>query len=361
MPLIALRKSTIFKFIHRDEPEIELATEVTETTAMVLLPVSRLAKQGARKTQNQETHDKHALTGARVRRSNFSDLLIQRLPPYSSRHVNNFSHFRLNATQLNNLNLSYVVRFATENAYVIQDGFIETGRLTIRTYFKHLSGEQELNFFVFQSVCDVERSDKIAISNLAFINDVIKRFIEKYPELNAQLLIPLNQSRESKRHSILVEVSIQRAKIKQITLHNSQSKWGGVVYPNCLNDLHADRVRKRYYEKQDDSISCGFFVYFYIKSILEHRSAVHLPEIYVTLKALVSNPSLLKDTLNENFAITKPDARKITELGVALPWEKKALEDALDEANFEKLKALSLDFPEEDDVEENTHESNLNP
>lgn len=171
-----------------------------------------------------------------------------------------FSHFRLNPTQLNNLNLSYLVSCAAENQYDINDGFVETGSLNIRTYFKHLA-IGELDFFVFQAVCD-KQTDKT--NNLAFINDVIEKFKDEHPDLNklnAKLLIPLNQSRLGKRHSVLVEITLG-TKIEEITLHNSQSKWSSFAYPNCLNDLRAERINNSYYQMQKDDISCGFLFIF---------------------------------------------------------------------------------------------------
>lgn len=261
------------------------------------------------------------------------------------------SHLRLNPTQLNNLNLSHLISFAVENQYNIENGFVDTGNINIKTYFKHLTKDQQLDFFVFQAVCDVERSDKIQINNnnLAFINDVIKGFKKKYPKSNGKLLIPLNQSRGSKRHSVLVEVTLGE-KIEEITLHNSQSKWGELFYPNCLNDLSDVRINKQCYQMQKDDISCGFFVHFYIKSILKNKNSNQLNEIYVTLKALISNPSLLEDILNENFVKIYPDARKITASGANLPWDE-ALMKELDKSNFKKLGTLNVDFPGEDDYE----------
>lgn len=264
----------------------------------------------------------------------------------TSRPNKDFVHLRLNPTQLNNLNLSYLVRFTTENNYTMEEDFVDTGNLNIRTYFKHLTKDHALDFFVFQAVCDVESQTKVNRNNLAFINDVIKRFKEKYPQLNATLLFPLNLSRINKRHSVLLEIIKQGTKITEITLHNSQSKWTSFYYPNCLKDLGVARIKNRHYQMQKDDISCGFFVHFYIKSILENKNSSQLNSIFVTLKVLVSNSSLLEDTLNENFVKKYPDARKITASGEALSWEKIALEAELDETFYQTLSALDLDFLE---------------
>ncbi|WP_342146715.1 hypothetical protein [Rickettsiella endosymbiont of Aleochara curtula] len=254
--------------------------------------------------------------------------------------------FRLNPTQLNNLNLSYLARFAAKKHYHINDGFVDTGDLKIRTHFKHLAKDHELDFIVFQAVCDVARPNELKINDLAYINDVIRSFKEKYPELEGKLLIPLNQSRVGKRHSVLVEVRMLEKQIKEVILHNSQSKWGNLIYPNCLNDLNAVCINSKHYQMQKDDISCGFFVHFYIESILENKESSQLKNIYVTLQTLVSNPTLLEDTLNKNFVEKYPDARKITASGEALSWEKAALETELDEEEYQKTKARDIEFPE---------------
>ncbi|WP_171910086.1 hypothetical protein, partial [Rickettsiella grylli] len=269
-----------------------------------------------------------------------------------TRPSNDFRHFRLNATQLNNLNLSYLIRFATENQYVIQEGVIKTGNRNISTHYKQLSKNNKNTFVIFQAVSDVKSST--TLNNLAYINQVIQRFKEENPELNAILLLPFNQSRFGKRHSVLVEVLLRKTELIKITLHNSQSKWASISYPNCLNDLkqtlQIKGIQQFNYGKQNDTISCGFFVHRYIQSILENKNANRLVDVYVTLKARESNPTLIEDTLNENVLKKYPDARKITESGSPLPWVENDLEQALNKACYQTLNDLKIDF--DDNLEE---------
>lgn len=268
--------------------------------------------------------------------------------PSISQQIKSVSNLRLNPTQLNNLILSYITRFVVENNYHIEEGFVDTGSLGIRTYFKQLTKPQTLDFFVFQAACDLQQSN--IKNNLGFINDIIIAFKEKFPELKAKLLIPLNQSRLDKRHSVLVEIDLLGEKIK-INQHNSQAKWKNFnfVYPNCLNDLkysfQIDRINLCYYQKQEDDISCGFFVYFYIKSILKNGNSSELKNIFVTLMTLVSNPTLLENTLNENFEKKYFHARRVTASGAALSWQETILKTELNKNKYQELIAINTDFP----------------
>lgn len=264
----------------------------------------------------------------------------------------------LNSTQLNNLILSYLVRFAAENDYPIEEGFVDTGKFNIRTHFKQLAKHQELAIFVFQAVSDDKRPNEE--NNLAYINDIIKVFFKKKYPINAKLLIPLNQSRLEKRHSVLVEINFLEK--TEIIEHNSQSKWKNLnfLYPNCLNDLKGsmpiESVRRCYYQKQQDNVSCGFFVYSYIQSVLSNGNSSQLKNIYVTLLTLIDHPTLLEDTLNENFVKKYSNARKITASGAALSWQKSSFDKEIDKTSYQELHALNLDFPE--DFQENTEETN---
>ncbi len=75
-----------------------------------------------------------------------------------------------------------------------------------------------------------------------------------------------------------------------------------------------------------------------------------MPDIFVTLKALHSNPMLLNNLLNENLLKQYSDARKITELGYPLPWLKKDLKEVLNKTFNQKLNGLTIDF--EDNIDE---------
>ncbi len=112
-------------------------------------------------------------------------------------------------------------------------------------------------------------------------------------------------------------------------------------------------VKHQYYGKQKDAVSCGFFVYSYIKSILTIGNASELNRINVTLLTLISNPFLLEDTINGNFSVVKPDARKITETGNPISWEKASWMHELSEDYMQILQDLDsyLDANEEDEEE----------
>jgi Ankyrin repeat len=247
-------------------------------------------------------------------------------------------NFRLNPTQLNNLILSYAEGPAAKD-YRIDEGMIETTRkYKIETHYKKLSKENQLPLFIFQTVCDSKDGD-INVP-LAFINDVIQTFFKAHARENVRLLLPMAQCRFQlgiqKKHYVLVEITPEK-----ITLHNSQSRLSTVGYLNCLNDLKLGKVIACNYNQQKDGISCGFFVYSYIKSILQTGNSNQLADIFVNLEVMVSNPSLLEDSLNVNLVQMKSDARKIKESGEALPWKKELLERVLAKNYQEKLDQLS--------------------
>jgi len=252
--------------------------------------------------------------------------------------------FRLNTTQLNNLILSYAEGPAAKH-YRIDEGMIETTRkYKIETHYKKLSKENQLPLFIFQAVCDSKEGDVNV--PLAFINDVIEALFKAHARETVQVLLPMVQCRLrlgiSKKHYVLVEITPEK-----ITLHNSQSLFSTVGYPNCLNDLKLGKVIACNYNKQKDAISCGFFVYIYITSILQTGNSNQLADIFVNLKTMILNPSLLEDVLNVNLVQMKSDARKIKASGEMLPWKKELLEEVLDKNYEEKLEQLSqaMNYP----------------
>lgn len=104
--------------------------------------------------------------------------------PYSS---------RLNPTQLNNLNLSYIGGMLVKNEdYTIDEGF-NNERI------KKVSNK-ETSFFVFQAAADSK--NKRQRKNLLYINDVIQQFEQYTPdrEQKMTLLIPLMQCQFWKKH-----------------------------------------------------------------------------------------------------------------------------------------------------------------
>ncbi|MEN0119658.1 MAG: hypothetical protein AAGB33_00040 [Cellulomonas sp.] len=252
---------------------------------------------------------------------------------------------RLNPTLLENLLLSYLEGPASKN-YQIAEGFIQViGTYHIRAYYKKLYQANRVPIFVFQVASDSKNKDQS--KNLPFINDVITGYVKQNPEHDAKLLIPLAQCRSQfgikKQHYILVEVDCYKGKIDIIS-HNSRSVRSTLLYPNCLNNLKPFSIKNNCYNQQTDNISCGLYVYNYVKSILESGNASKLPTLVVTLNVMISNPSFLEDLLNANFLQMKPDARKIRDYGENFPWEKTLLEEVLHKDYEKKLDDLSRDF-----------------
>lgn len=211
---------------------------------------------------------------------------------------------RLNPTQLNNLNLSHMVENFTD--YTLEDEIIKKASI------------EKTSIYVFQAVSDIKNPKKR--QNLAYVNDIIQKFKPNNSDQKITLLIPLMQSRLWKGHCVLVEVTIAEGK-KEINIHDSQSWWRNIFYPNCLKDLNKQGYQVEYtsYGRQKDNYSCVYFVYNYIKEILK-TSSEGLKNIFVSLDALKGEDPIGK-LIQGNFQQKYPDVREI-ESGELIPWEK---------------------------------------
>jgi|GEM_PF-6213043 ankyrin repeat protein len=264
------------------------------------------------------------------------------------------SDFQLNPTQLNNLLLSYMEGpAAKKDDYRVDEGMIKTTRqYTVTTHYKKLSKENQPLLYIFEVVRDSKNGRE---ANLAFINDVVLAFFKEHGRKNGTLLFPMAQSRwqlaKKKKHYVLVEITPEK-----IMLHNSQSLLSTKFYLNCLNDLKLGEVIARNYDQQQDSFSCGFFVYNYIVSILKTGNSDQLATIRVTLNNMVSNPDFLKELLNANLEQMKSDARKIEASGDSLPWEKKSLEKVLTK-NYANPLFETMNYREEAQAADNNSEA----
>ncbi len=254
---------------------------------------------------------------------------------------------RLNSTQLNNLNLSYLEGvFAKNKDYTIDEGFKDE---TV----KKISNNGIL-FFVFQAVADSKNSRQR--KNLLYINDVIRQFEKNnlYAQQKTTLLIPLMQCRLWKKHCVLVEVTIEQGQ-KKINIHDSQSWWRNLFYPNCLNDLKKDGYQIRYnnYAKQADNFSCTYFVYHYIKEILTKTVSEGLKNNFVSLSTL-KEVDPIGHLIQKNFKQKYPNVGAI-ESGEFIPWQKAELENYFNISKPQILNNQILgDFEILDDSEANT-------
>lgn len=232
---------------------------------------------------------------------------------------------RLNPTQLNNLNLSYIEGvFAKNEVYTIEEGLVnvEANLNQSIEFQKVLKGE--ISNFVFQAVADSKNSQQR--NNLLYINDVIRQFEQNSfdPQQKTTLLIPLMQCRLWKKHCVLVEITIEKGQ-KKINIHDSQSWWRNLFYPNCLNALKKDgyQIRYNHYAKQADNFSCTYFVYHYIKEILINSVNEGLKNIFVSLNMLKEKDPI-GQLIHDNFKQKYPNIREI-ESGECIPWQKLAL------------------------------------
>lgn len=254
---------------------------------------------------------------------------------------------RLNPTLLENLLLSYIEGPGSKG-YKVDEGSVEVlGQYKTHTGYKKLSQADKLPIFAFQVTRDSKKNDQT--KNLPFINDVVIAFLNKNPQENAKLLMPMAQCRtqlgKNKQHYVLVEITINGVN-KEIVIHNSQSKWSTIGYLNCLNDLDDFKFKEHNkYGQQKDNFSCGLFVYRYIKAILESGNAEQLKGI----KASLADPCLnLDKIINDDFSVMNNnfEMRKITG-SENVPWERKELEKFLDKQYAENLNNLDqeIDFP----------------
>lgn len=225
---------------------------------------------------------------------------------------------RTNSAQLNNLNFSYMEGVLAIQAYNIEGG---SNKPEVATEYKKVS-KDETTTYVFQTASDAQTSEKR--ENLEYINDVIQQFGQENPD-GCKLLIPLMQSRLWKDHCVLVEVTITKDK-KQIHIHDSQSWWRNIFYPNCLKDLKGFQVEYTSYAKQKDNYSCAYFVYQFIQKILgnivkEPIKAVLKNSKFDSLDTLKNEAPNEEDPIgkliNDNF--TYPNTRKIAS-GETIPW-----------------------------------------
>lgn len=222
---------------------------------------------------------------------------------------------RLNPTQLNNLILSYMLGAFTEaKGYTIQDEKIVSNKLEVS--YQKIFKKNETPIIVFHAASDTKKPRQ----NLAYVNDVIQQFEQNNPEQKTTLLIPLMQSRLWKGHCVLVEVTLAEGK-KEINIHDSQSWWRNLFYPNCLKNLKKQGYQVEYtnYGKQKDNYSCVYFAYNYIQKILK-KSKEGLKTLFVSLDALKGEDPIGK-LIQKNFQQKYPNIRKI-ESGEFIPWEK---------------------------------------
>lgn len=217
---------------------------------------------------------------------------------------------RLNSTQLNNLNLSHMVGNYTD--CTLEDEIMKKASI------------DGTSIFVFQAVSDTKNLQKR--QNLAYVNDVIQKFEQNNPSKKTTLLIPLMQSRFWKEHCVLVEVTIAEGK-KEINIHDSQSWWRNLFYPNSLKDLKKLGYQVEYtnYGKQKDNYSCVFYVHQFIQKILGNNVEKPIKEIlrnnqFDSLNTLEGEDPIGK-LIYKNFKLKYSAVRNI-QSGENIPWEK---------------------------------------
>ncbi|MGC1854107.1 MAG: hypothetical protein WA659_01850 [Candidatus Aquirickettsiella sp.] len=243
---------------------------------------------------------------------------------------------RLSQLTLNNLNLSYITGLEVDKNYIVKDGSIKNGS---GISFKEISKGGEDPTFVCQAVCDVKKYAKYV--GTAFINNVIQGLGQANASINEQQkktwLIPLMQARFWKKHCVLVEVTIEKGE-KKINIHDSQSWWRNLFYPNCLKDLKRQGYRVKYihHAKQSDNYSCVYFVYHYIKEILTNPISARLESIHVSLSELKGkNP--IEKLIGNNFRKKYPEINVETiQSNDVFPWEKKTLKDQLSKDDYKQ-------------------------
>lgn len=175
---------------------------------------------------------------------------------------------RLNPTQLDNLNLSFIESSKVKReGHLIEDGSVMENEEVISEYQK--ISKDGTSYYVFKAASDIK--NKRNRENIDYINNVLNEFTPDNLEQKITMLIPLMQSRLWKKHCVLVEITIENGE-KKIIVHDSRAWWRNLFYPNCLNDLKKQGYQVKYtnYAKQKDSYSCTYFVYQFIKKILEN-------------------------------------------------------------------------------------------
>lgn len=244
---------------------------------------------------------------------------------------------RLNAAQLNNLIISYIEGGLN---YTV-DGSIKVNNakniLEIVTEYKKIS-KDETATYLFQAVSDAQKMQQR--KNLAYINDVIEQFEQKNPG-DCKMLLPLMQSRLWKKHCVLVEVTIKKGE-KKIKIHDAQSWWRNIFYPNCLTKLKGCQVEYTSYAKQKDNYSCVYFVYQFIKKILGNNLKEPIEQLFRksqfdSLNTLdEKHPDPIGKLIHNNFNKSCFNIREI-ESGETIPWEKEAFKKYLNKEHFQGL------------------------
>lgn len=133
-------------------------------------------------------------------------------------------------------------------------------------------------FTIFQVVKDSANQDNE--SGLAFLGDVLDEFRKNFPDDKSTLLFPTRQCRgwiklpvliAKREHIALVEINASSS-----TTHDSQSKWLSILYPDKLNELATKlKLTNTYipYNMQQGNFECGYFVYSYIRQILDYGNS----------------------------------------------------------------------------------------
>lgn len=129
-------------------------------------------------------------------------------------------------------------------------------------------------------------TDEAMSKDLEYIGNVIRKFREKNPGENCLLLLPMRMSQHylpfytpKRKHAVLVEIDLKKDLITTVKVHDSQGNIRWFFYPDELsqialgnsfefkrNDYHAYGVQESLISP--DVVSCGYYVYEYIKHIV---------------------------------------------------------------------------------------------
>lgn len=129
-----------------------------------------------------------------------------------------------------------------------------------------------ITYHVFPVTKDACRD--YTLTGLAFLSDVVKHYMDKYPEdKSSSLLFPLHQSDryfewidKLRHHMVIVEVNLAT---KKYIVHDSQSSVCSLIYRTLPLAPELNFTPEWIsYGKQTDAISCGYYGFLYVFNIL---------------------------------------------------------------------------------------------
>lgn len=229
-------------------------------------------------------------------------------------------NYRLSPSELNALLYRLAIEFHGD---VSPDSMNDFSRVKV--------GNRE--FVICPMSKDSEREQNESM--LPNIWELLRRYQRDYPEAKGTLLIPMRLCRGymkiptmvdivKRKHAVLVEINLED---KRIQVHDSQNTVRWACYPDKLQEksvkqqsgadagfIYQPQVDYHTYAMQDDDYSCGYYVYHYVRSILQRGNSSDCASIKLAIASQYKNKETFLQAHGASFAVqTESDSEELRE------------------------------------------------